>query len=101
MRSTNAPPTWRAWSQLNSAVRALPMWRSPVGAGGNRSRSLLMTSRPEQVLRDHDPLNLVRALVDLRDLGVAHEPLGRRVLRVAEAAEQLHAVGRDPHRGVG
>ena len=32
-RSTISPPWWRANSQLNSAERALPTWRKPVGAG--------------------------------------------------------------------
>jgi hypothetical protein len=27
------PPCWRAKSQLNSAVRALPTWKKPVGDG--------------------------------------------------------------------
>ena len=27
MRSTKVPPDWRATSQLNSAVRALPTWK--------------------------------------------------------------------------
>jgi hypothetical protein len=34
----------------------------------------------EQALRDHDPLHLVRPLVDLGDLRIAHESLGREVL---------------------
>src|SRR3954452_21269757 len=38
MRSTNVPPSWRAASQLNSAVRAPPMCRAPVGEGAKRSR---------------------------------------------------------------
>src|SRR5664280_3196473 len=38
MRSTNVPPDWRATSQLNSAVRALPTWKYPVGDGAKRTR---------------------------------------------------------------
>src|SRR4051794_25937926 len=38
MRSTNVPPSWRAASQLNSAVRALPMCSAPVGEGAKRTR---------------------------------------------------------------
>ncbi len=34
----------------------------------------IVTSRVEETFRDHDALDLVRALVDLRDLGVSHEP---------------------------
>ena len=33
MRRMNVPSTWRACNQLYSAVRTLPMWRKPVGAG--------------------------------------------------------------------
>src|SRR6478735_2280583 len=50
---------------------------------------------------DDDPLDLVRALVDLRDLGVAHHALERIVLDVAVAAEHLDALDGDLHRGVG
>ena len=79
MRRMNVPPVWRACSQLNSAVRTLPMCRKPVGAGENRNADLRARCglTAEQVLGDHDPLDLVRALVDLRDLRVAHEALGR------------------------
>ena len=33
IRRTNVPPCWRAKSQLNSAARALPTWKYPVGDG--------------------------------------------------------------------
>src|SRR5512134_1859839 len=36
IRRMNFPPLRRACSQLNSAVRAPPMWSSPVGLGANR-----------------------------------------------------------------
>ena len=39
----NTPPVWRAYSQLNSAVRALPMWKNPVGLGAKRTRTWDMT----------------------------------------------------------
>jgi hypothetical protein len=38
-------------------------------------------------------LDLVGALVDLGDLGVAHHALNRKILGVARTAEQLHGVG--------
>src|SRR5580704_10903260 len=38
MRSTNVPECWRANSQLNSAERALPTWKYPVGEGAKRTR---------------------------------------------------------------
>src|SRR5882757_6042807 len=36
IRSSILPPRLRAYSQLNSAVRAPPMWRKPVGEGAKR-----------------------------------------------------------------
>ena len=36
IRSTNVPPLWRASAQLNSAVRAPPTWKKPVGDGAMR-----------------------------------------------------------------
>ena len=38
MRSRKEPPQWRANSQLNTAVRAVPMCRVPVGLGARRTR---------------------------------------------------------------
>src|SRR3954468_24436910 len=40
MRRRNWPPNFRAYSQLNSAVRAPPTWRYPVGDGAKRRRGL-------------------------------------------------------------
>src|SRR5215471_720701 len=56
---------------------------------------------PEQVPADHHALDLVGALVDLRDLGVSHHALHRVLLDVAVASEHLHGLDRDRHRGVG
>src|SRR5215467_7813009 len=39
MRRMNTPPWRRAKSQLNSAVRAPPTWRCPVGLGAKRTRT--------------------------------------------------------------
>src|SRR3954451_17491684 len=50
---------------------------------------------------DHDALDLVRALVDLRDLRVAHHPLHRVLVHVAVAAEHLHRLDGHRHGGVG
>src|SRR6516165_6102216 len=41
MRSKNLPPWWRAKSQLNSAVRALPICRNPVGEGAKRTTGVI------------------------------------------------------------
>ena len=55
----------------------------------------------QQLPGHHHALDLVGALVDLGDLGVAHHPLDRVVADVAVAAEQLDGVGGDLHRHVG
>src|SRR5262245_32798669 len=39
IRSRNSPPSWRAKSQLKSAVCAPPMCRKPVGLGAKRTTS--------------------------------------------------------------
>src|SRR5271157_764007 len=39
MRRTSVPPQCRSNSQLNSAVRAPPTWRYPVGEGAKRRRT--------------------------------------------------------------
>src|SRR5205823_2379024 len=39
IRSRNSPPSWRANSQLKSAVWTLPMCRKPVGLGAKRTRA--------------------------------------------------------------
>src|SRR5207249_2132208 len=75
-------------------------------ASGGASRSANSGKEEGAVLLqhlacDHEPLDLVRALVDLRDLGVAHHPLDRVLLDVAVAAEDLDGVGRDVHRDIG
>src|SRR6185295_11405864 len=54
----------------------------------------------QQLLGDDHPLDLVRALVDLGDLGVAHEALHREFPGVAVATQDLHRVGGRLHRGV-
>src|SRR4029077_2164106 len=43
MRSSILPPTWRADSQLKSAVRAPPTCREPGGEGGERARNASVT----------------------------------------------------------
>src|SRR6185503_19719580 len=59
-------------------------------------------SGPAQQVLGHDhALDLVRTLVDLGDLGVAHEALHRELAGVAVAAEDLDRVGGDLHGGVG
>src|SRR5512138_3685197 len=55
----------------------------------------------QQLLGDDHSLDLVRALVDLGDLGVAHEALDRELAGIAVAAEDLHRVGGHLHGGIG
>ena len=66
-----------------------------------RSRGSCRPRRFKQVAADDHPLDLVGALEDLGDLGVAEQPLDGVVTGVAVAAEHLHGVGGHPHRGVG
>ena len=47
----------------------------------------------EQLARDDRALDLVGAFVDLRDLGVAVEPLDLEAADIADAAEDLHGIG--------
>src|SRR3546814_2256864 len=50
---------------------------------------------------DQLAVDLVGALPDLGDLGVAHQPFDPVVTDVAVAAVQLHRLLRDAHREVG
>ena len=45
MRRINCPPILRAKSQLNTTVRTLPIWGSPVGLGAKRTRTVILFSR--------------------------------------------------------
>src|SRR2546429_7241394 len=58
------------------------------------------SSALEQVAGDDHPLDLVRPLVDLGDLRVAHHALHRVLAHVAVASEHLDRVGGDLHRHV-
>ncbi len=51
----------------------------------------------EQAPGDDDSLDLVRALVDLGDLGIPHHALDREVPRVAGAPEELDGIGGHAH----
>src|SRR4051794_26928767 len=62
-----------------------------TGSSGARGLTLL---RAEDRARDHEPLDLARPLVDLRDLRVAVVALDRELLRVAVAAEDLDRLRR-------
>src|SRR5690348_2107101 len=47
-----------------------------------------------QAPANHQTLNLVRAFVNLRDLGIAHVFLNRIIFAITVAAEELHGIGR-------
>src|SRR4051794_13301622 len=80
---------------------------SPIGRTGGAGIDTARGLRPagdlaEQRAGDDQPLDLARALVDLGHLRVAEVALGRELLRVAVAAEDLdrlaRPVARDPRR---
>src|SRR5882762_990341 len=58
---------------------------------------MVTVSTPQHVAGDHQTLDLVGALKDLVDLGVAHVALDREVTHVAGAAKDLHRIGRHLH----
>src|SRR5438105_39494 len=83
-------------SSYSLAVRPKASGGASLGDTCQEKGSVLL----QHLAGDHEPLDLVRALVDLRDLGVAHHPLDGVLLDVAVAAEDLHRVGRHLHRDV-
>src|SRR5215471_13496092 len=50
-RRMNTPPLWRVKRKLNSAVRAPPMCRKPVGLGAKRVRTVDIVVRVPATLR--------------------------------------------------
>ena len=56
---------------------------------------------PQELAGDHQSLDLVGPLEDLRDLGFPHVALGREVAGVAIPAQHLDRIGRDPHGRIG
>src|SRR5438132_10602532 len=112
---TNIPATYPAiaptMSQLKSpilspasphahSVGRLPQYGAPEGPQMNDAAGWSWL-RPLEDLVGHDQaVDLVRPLVDLGALRVAHQPLDSGLTRVAAATEQLDGIGRDPHRRV-
>src|SRR3954469_13586083 len=84
--------TTTAVRPMHSATAAAKRMRLEEGTRGP-------ASAPHRAGDDH-ALDLVGALVDLRDLGVAHHPLDRVVVDVPVAAEDLHGVDGHRHRRV-
>src|ERR1700733_8962514 len=77
-----------------SAARAESRTRRMVG--GSDCMCLELPHRP----RDDQSLDLVRAFVDLGDLGVAHHALDRILLDVSVSAEDLDGLDGHPHGDV-
>src|SRR5215216_7910613 len=75
-------PSEDSWCSLSHACHA-------AGDSNGSASSSTAHGLPQQGPRDHQPLDLRRPLVDLGDLGVAVVALGRELLRVAVAAEDL------------
>ena len=46
IRKMKVPPAPRTKSQLNSAARALPTWKYPVGDGAKRARGAVVSVMP-------------------------------------------------------
>ena len=55
----------------------------------------------DKMLADDGALNLIGALIDLQNLGIAHHLLNRILAHVAVAAEYLHGIGGDAHAHIG
>src|SRR5215213_6847626 len=76
-------------SMHSSSIRGAGAHSEATGVGGRRPASPAARGLAEQRPGDHEPLDLARALVDLRDLRVAVIALGGELLGVAVAAEDL------------
>src|SRR5665647_2090661 len=73
----------------------------PVSNAAATKKCFTISSTFRQVTGDHQPLDLARAFVDLRDLRVAEVPLDRVLGHVAIAAEDLDRLARSLVRDVG
>src|SRR6185437_16213722 len=103
---TASPCSLRA--RMSSALMRCSAWPTAARMSSNRTGNRqdgqpgqLHPSALEQLAGHDQALDLVGALVDLGDLGVAHHPLDRVVLDVPVAAEQLDRIGGDVHGHVG
>src|SRR5271166_3599341 len=113
MRRMKVPPCWRTKSQLNSAARALPTWKNPVGDGAKRARGGVIESvmrcagapRAPAGCKGWDPASVFlygdgarRAAVDRLAQALA-ELLGRMLVQHVQVAVVAHLedLGQDPH----
>src|SRR6266571_510786 len=93
--ATSAP----ARASVSASARPSPR-DPPVTSATRPDRSISIGTREEDLLRDHEPLDLRGALVDLVQLRVPHQLLDRVLLHVAVTAEDLDGIGGDLHRRV-
>src|ERR1700730_8722562 len=87
MRRRNFPPSRRAERPVNSAVRAPPTWRYPVGDGAKRTRMVTGNGgggirTPDRVLKPYNGLANRR----LQPLG--HPSRGSEVRQPADDAQR-------------
>src|SRR5947207_11440799 len=102
-----APWRRRSIPVLRSRISAKPSWTAPHAASGSSCRAttwdpstavnLSGRASDAQLARDHHLLDLVGALADGEDLGVAIEAADGVLLDVAVAAVDLHSLLRRPH----
>src|SRR5688572_12757915 len=72
-----------------------------VIGGGSVDALPRMSAPSEDLACDYHSLNLIRSLIDLCDLCVAHHSFDWVLLDVAVSTESLHAIGGYLHRDVG
>src|SRR3954451_10357103 len=99
-RASNAFTVGSGLQPANRTTAVSPMHSATAAANRIRRTGGAMPLAPHRP-GDDEPLDLVRALVDLRDLRSAHHPLDRILVDVAVAAEDLHRLDRHRHRRVG
>src|SRR2546423_207176 len=97
--TTSAPARASVSASARPSPRDPPVTSAtrPVRSISSGISNLAPTSvgaRQEDLFGDDQPLDLRGALVDLEELGVAHQLLDRVLLDVAVPAEDLHRVGR-------
>src|SRR5215207_2363987 len=92
-------PAAPASASVSASARPSPR-EPPVTSATRPERSISSVTWEKYLPCDHEPLNLRGPLVDLEQLGVAHELLDRILLDVAVAAEDLDCVGGHLHRRV-
>ena len=82
---SSSPTARRTWSASPTSATS--------GGPPSSARASARDAEAEHRAGDHEPLDLARALVDLRDLRVAVVALDRELLRVPVAAEDLDRLG--------